>query len=156
MENLQTQSEALHSKTRTDISSARTEVAAAHDKLGVNITTVAQNQEASGKRIEGQLEEARTTAAQRDFLASLAFLDMSSRYEKIGPTAPETFEWIFEEEQPFPESSDALGDDVRNDELPGKFRRWLISNESIFWISGKPGSGKSSLMYFIENDRRLE
>lgn len=154
VENLRTESEALHSTTRTDISSARKEFAAAHGELGVKLTTVAQNQEASGRQIEGQLEEARTTAAQRDFLASLAFPDMSSRYEKIGPAAPGTFGWIFEEER-LP-ADDASDEDGRKQELRGKFRRWLINDESVFWISGKPGSGKSSLMHFIENDERLE
>lgn len=170
VEDLRTESDALHSNTRTDIASAKTEIAAAHGKLGVKLTTVAQNQEDSGKRIEGKFEEARATARQRDFLASLAFPDMSRRYEKIGPAATGTFNWIFEEVHASSEgmldvssgatssdmSDESFDDNSHTADLRGSFRQWLISNESVFWISGKPGSGKSCLMHFIENEERLE
>lgn len=32
--------------------------------------------------------------------------------------------------------------------------RWLKNDESIFWVNGKAGSGKSSLMSFVSNDER--
>jgi hypothetical protein len=38
--------------------------------------------------------------------------------------------------------------------MRGKFARWLRSNEPLFWISGKAGSGKSSLMSLIKDDSR--
>ncbi|KAI9710418.1 MAG: hypothetical protein M1812_007454 [Candelaria pacifica] len=32
------------------------------------------------------------------------------------------------------------------------FKQWLASNETFFWISGKPGSGKSTLMAHLRED----
>jgi hypothetical protein len=38
--------------------------------------------------------------------------------------------------------------------MRGVFARWLGGNETLFWISGKAGSGKSSLMSLIQGDKR--
>ncbi|KAK0742483.1 hypothetical protein B0T21DRAFT_131524 [Apiosordaria backusii] len=45
---------------------------------------------------------------------------------------------------------------LRN-EASGRFKRWLRSpNEPIFWISGKAGSGKSTLMKFLATHRQTK
>lgn len=150
VQEMHTESETSHSLTHKEISLARTDTISAHHALDAKLTTTALNQEASGKQIEGRLEEARITAVQKDFLDSLAFPDMTSRHQSISPPATGTFEWIF--------SDETLSDDENNSvksELRGKFRRWLIGNKKVFWISGKPGSGKSSLVSFIENHSLL-
>ncbi|RYC90544.1 hypothetical protein BFJ63_vAg6606 [Fusarium oxysporum f. sp. narcissi] len=36
----------------------------------------------------------------------------------------------------------------------GNFKTWLTSDQLIYWISGKPGSGKSTLMKFLLSDSR--
>ncbi|EXM17644.1 hypothetical protein FOTG_14177 [Fusarium oxysporum f. sp. vasinfectum 25433] len=36
----------------------------------------------------------------------------------------------------------------------GNFKTWLTSDQLIYWISGKPGSGKSTLMKFLLSDPR--
>src|SRR5690606_33902096 len=36
----------------------------------------------------------------------------------------------------------------------GKFLQWLQGDQELFWISGKAGSGKSTLMNFLIRDRR--
>ncbi|KAI0097786.1 hypothetical protein F4776DRAFT_658498 [Hypoxylon sp. NC0597] len=51
--------------------------------------------------------------------------------EKFG----HTFDWIYDKPEP-------------------GFVRWLRSGNPLFWINGKPGSGKSTLMKFIFKDRR--
>ncbi|ETS75351.1 hypothetical protein PFICI_12295 [Pestalotiopsis fici W106-1] len=61
--------------------------------------------------------------------------ELSERHEAIEARAMHTFEWIFE-----------------NDEL--EFTKWLRSGDKLYWIQGKPGSGKSTLMKFIYNDPR--
>ena len=52
----------------------------------------------------------------------------------------ESFQWIWNTEGPEP-----------------GFVDWLRSDDRVFWIQGKPGSGKSTLMkYLIENQRTKE
>ena len=63
-------------------------------------------------------------------LDSLKFQQMNFRHSKIQESHPQTFEWAFS----------------------NNFSTWLRSSERLFWISGKPGSGKSTLMkYLVEN-----
>ena len=50
----------------------------------------------------------------------------------------------------YQEISDDEVDEI--DQLWNSFSSWLQSNDNIFWIRGKPGSGKSTLMKFIIND----
>lgn len=96
-----------------------------------------------------QLEKARITTDQKDFLRKLSFPGMSQRHESIEPPAIGTYEWIFADDS----SSD---DSSLQQEFGGKFMQWLSSDEKVFWISGKAGSGKSSLMAFIESHRSFE
>ncbi|KAI9745361.1 MAG: hypothetical protein M1835_002615 [Candelina submexicana] len=35
------------------------------------------------------------------------------------------------------------------------FEQWLLNNEALFWISGKPASGKSTLMAHISRDDKV-
>ncbi|KAI1418315.1 hypothetical protein F5Y13DRAFT_176432 [Hypoxylon sp. FL1857] len=46
-----------------------------------------------------------------------------------------TFDWVYDKPEP-------------------GFTQWLRSGHPLFWINGKPGSGKSTLMKFIFEDRR--
>jgi hypothetical protein len=52
----------------------------------------------------------------------------------------ETFQWIFS----VPESKLS----------PVRFAHWLRQGDGIFWISGRPGSGKSTLMKYIYRQSR--
>ncbi|TLD30653.1 hypothetical protein PspLS_01809 [Pyricularia sp. CBS 133598] len=55
-------------------------------------------------------------------------LDSDTAYEEDSPACP-SFEW-------------------------DSFSDWLRSNEIVYWISGKPGSGKSTLIKYILRDTR--
>ncbi|KAI1879125.1 hypothetical protein JX265_003302 [Neoarthrinium moseri] len=68
-------------------------------------------------------------------VSSLDVPELHRRFEDIEARSKHTFEWIYE-----------------NDEL--EFSSWLRSGKGIYWISGKPGSGKSTLMKFIFDDPR--
>ncbi|PNP80337.1 hypothetical protein FNYG_05936 [Fusarium nygamai] len=105
-------------------------------------------------------------------LSSLLFPKMNSRKNGISNNHPGTFDWIFnrhnmegsnrgpssEFDQPgddgqiseFIHSSDVDGCRCPENE-PGFdcFPGWLESNSKLFWVSGKPASGKSSLMKFL-------
>jgi hypothetical protein len=72
---------------------------------------------------------------QEKVLDALWFRTMTAREEEIGPAHPRTLDWTL---QP-PEVNDHLG---QWDDLPS----WLRSGRGIYWVYGKAGSGKSTLM----------
>ena len=74
-------------------------------------------------------------------LASLHFPEIHSRQEEVAGAHQETFQWIFDD------SSEAV--------RPwANFVHWLKTESDIYWISGKAGSGKSTLMNYIWQDER--
>ncbi|KAJ8119202.1 hypothetical protein ONZ43_g3805 [Nemania bipapillata] len=71
---------------------------------------------------------------------SLTFTGFNHREEAIPHAHQKTCEWIFSE----PRVSTSDG------ECWSSFNEWLLSSEQeIYWITGKIGSGKSTLMKFI-------
>ncbi|KAE8453239.1 hypothetical protein EG329_011306 [Mollisiaceae sp. DMI_Dod_QoI] len=76
-------------------------------------------------------------------LESLHFDSIDDRQVAIRPPHTNTFSWIFQDGSvAVPES----GSKVR-------FGDWLKSESNLFWISGKPGSGKSTLMKYLYSHR---
>lgn len=67
-----------------------------------------------------------------DLLDSLDFTERSQRYKRITDAHASTFAWTFERPE--------LG-----------LVSWLRKGTGIYWIQGKPGSGKSTLMKFLHN-----
>lgn len=69
-------------------------------------------------------------------LQQLHFPKLSIREQRIPVAHQATFQWVFQ-----PPSSD---------QKPWTdFGEWLKSESSLYWITGKPGAGKSTLMKFI-------
>ena len=56
------------------------------------------------------------------------FAEIDDRREQVQDAHRETFRWIFQ-----------------SDHETG-FAKWLPSGDGIFWIHGKPASGKSTLI----------
>ena len=79
----------------------------------------------------------------RKIVQGLQFKDIMARETQIQDPFPETFKWLFAEKtRVYGESTPAeMGD----------FKAWLESqvNDTPFWITGKPASGKSTLMKYI-------
>ena len=75
------------------------------------------------------------------FLESLWFPEILSREETIANAHSKTFQWIF----------DKSDHSVRPWD---NFIDWLEGGKDTYWISGKAGSGKSTLMNFISQDER--
>ncbi|KAF5714994.1 P-loop containing protein [Fusarium mundagurra] len=81
----------------------------------------------------------------RRLIKSIEFQDMDGREIRITKASKETFKWIYES--------------PTTDVLPwASFRAFLQREESgMYWITGKPGSGKSTLMkYLMKNDRTYD
>jgi len=66
------------------------------------------------------------------------FAEIDDRREQVQEAHRETFRWIFQ-----------------SDHETG-FATWLSAEDGIFWIHGKPASGKSTLMKYITQEKRLK
>ncbi|KAH7395861.1 hypothetical protein BKA64DRAFT_71611 [Cadophora sp. MPI-SDFR-AT-0126] len=77
-------------------------------------------------------------------IESLHFPTRTVRHETIPEAHKRTFEWIFR-------------DPVIDGKPWSNFVDWLKSGDGIYWINGKAGSGKSTLMKFIvDHDQTSE
>ncbi|KAK5032803.1 hypothetical protein LTS07_004213 [Exophiala sideris] len=66
---------------------------------------------------------------------------ITDRVEEISPAYERTFQWIFQ-------------DPKENDKPWSNFLEWLQYGSGCYWINGKAGSGKSTLMKYILHDIR--
>ncbi|KIW42143.1 hypothetical protein, variant [Exophiala oligosperma] len=84
-------------------------------------------------------------SAWRKLLDALAYSEMNERrnmIEKRVRDFGETYTWIFK-------CPACVHHSPHDACMPSNFVQWLYGSTKIFWISGKPGSGKSQLMDFI-------
>lgn len=81
------------------------------------------------------VNQAKSTRKVHGFLKILHFKQIKERQFEVKTAHAKTFEWIF-----------------KNESL--NFMQWLRSPYDIFWIGGKAGSGKSTFMKFLCEDRR--
>ncbi|GAB7324278.1 hypothetical protein MBLNU13_g08249t1 [Cladosporium sp. NU13] len=145
----------MHESTQDQISDAQKSSAAAHEITHKALTNLNNTSRASkraildvGAQVQGRIDHLQITHTQRAFLQSLEHPDMFSRHRQIHAPATGTFEWLFME------GSSRNDQSPRSIELQGRFSKWLRSSQPVFWINGKAGSGKSSLMAFIESHER--
>ncbi|KAH8803347.1 small s protein, partial [Xylogone sp. PMI_703] len=89
-------------------------------------------------------EEIRLLVIENSILGSLSFPTLTDRQESVEAAYQQTFEWIYEE-------ADTSTKPWSN------FVDWLRYGSGIYWVNGKAGSGKSTLMkYIYENNRTKE
>lgn len=82
----------------------------------------------------------------KNLAESLHFPEMNERKNAVEIQSPSTFQWIFESNIPH--------DGLKRNRHPSEgewdsFEDWLVSDQPIYWISGKPGAGNSTLMKFL-------
>lgn len=75
-------------------------------------------------------------------LSKLYFHRQDDRFEDIAEAHQKTFTWVFENQQPSRNRSE--------------FLKWLQQDSGTYWISGKAGSGKSTLMKYLAQNPRLK
>ncbi|KAK4450306.1 hypothetical protein QBC34DRAFT_461750 [Podospora aff. communis PSN243] len=85
-------------------------------------------------------EEAQARQSQLRIVQSLTDPVMKMRENTIPEAYAETYRWML---QP---SHSSEYSDVR-------FYEWLTDGRGVFWIAGKPGCGKSTLMKFLHSDQ---
>ena len=115
------------------------EISKSRDELAEGITMQAKETRDGVSQNLNNLHLATVTEARRDkLLQSLKYSDMNQRKNMVKESFADTFKWIF--------SSDLMAWD--------SFTKWLRSDENLYWISGKPGSGKSTLVKFITGEEK--
>lgn len=153
------------------------EISQATVEVGANVTILA-------RRTYDKADQDRNQARYDRLLKSLKYATMNERRNQIHHPHTETFQWIFGDaptsgDAPTYEDSlvyDMEGDFIADASIPegqldrfgrdcqeickaaAGFIEWARDPSSqLFWISGKPGSGKSTLMKFLaESPRTLE
>ena len=101
------------------------------------------------KAFEKQAHAEAESLAHQQLLESLFFPEIVSRQDQISDAFQGTYQWIFD-----PPSSKRARN-VRWSNFHHWLKssdNWLKSSDGIYWISGKPGSGKSTLMKYIVNE----
>ena len=117
-------------------------------------------------KLSASAREEAEVLVKNHILEKLRFGELEDRTERIPKPHRKTFDWIFQgseasEGQPTHIESrsnpTATGDSSKDPKKQGQwsnFVSWLRSNSSLYWITGKAGSGKSTLMKFLQGDHR--
>ncbi|KAL8808792.1 MAG: hypothetical protein Q9200_004023 [Gallowayella weberi] len=80
---------------------------------------------------------------QKCFFDSLYFPEIHSHEEQISDAFEGTCKWIFHSE-----------DETPRYQPWADFRNWLEKGTGAYWVSGKPGAGKSTLMKYVYEEKR--
>lgn len=89
----------------------------------------------AASRLQKILPIASEFVSQSRFLESLYFESLDARHANITVAHERTFAWILEQEQG----------------KASNFVDWMTSQQGVYWISGKPGSGKSTLIKYLSD-----
>ncbi|RDW79842.1 hypothetical protein BP6252_04480 [Coleophoma cylindrospora] len=119
-----------HDKTRAYVVDAIQVLATTEEEFG----SIVQREHA--EKIHNN-EERFMAMAQEKILAELSFETMQDRQEEVVEAHKHTFDWIFKPES---ECAQRRWDN---------FSEWLKYGNGTYWINGKAGSGKSTLMRHI-------
>ena len=95
-----------------------------------------EDMEELSNNISSLANEVRLSASDQMLLNSLRFDYMAQRQAAVDTAHKKTFGWVLD-----PSS-------------PGKFDDWLRFQDGIYWVMGKAGSGKSTLMKFLLNHKK--
>ncbi|TGO49410.1 hypothetical protein BOTNAR_0432g00010 [Botryotinia narcissicola] len=109
-----------------------------NENLILSRQLVEQNRQAGAELVKRDSRQ-RARRAQKfkiAILESLRFSDMNHRQDMIASPYQNSFQWIFR-------------DSTVHQKPWSNFATWLSEGSGIYWIRGKPASGKSTLMRFI-------
>ena len=132
---------------------------------GAQAAPLSEEAKVNIRRLRGIQEEALDVLAEKRILNSLAFDEMHHRVGQITEAYPGTFSWFFSDkptqnetgfESP-PSSIKPTGSiSEAKPDARSRFTNWLSSGTGIFHISGRMGSGKSTLMKYLSGHSRTK
>ncbi|KAK8004101.1 transcription factor SEF1 [Apiospora arundinis] len=91
-------------------------------------------------KVSAYREEAKVTTWNQKLVESLYFPRFQLRHDSISMAHATTYEWILSDTEP-------------GEEEPRKLVEWLRTRNGTYFIHGKAGSGKSTLMKFLWHHR---
>lgn len=94
--------------------------------------------------LPSMLAESRDVNRVQTILHSIRYSTIHSRRAAIPKSFADTYEWIFSPDEIL----------YREKGIRVGFPQWLRAGNGVFWISGKAGSGKSTLMKFLSSHSR--
>ena len=117
-------------------------------------STVTRKWQTKNRDVVREVSEALSNIALQDgkrqlyefILNNLFFPQLPERHARIAQAHAATFEWILNENQSCQHAQYS------------NFVQWLLDsgNNGLYWITGKPGSGKSTLMRYLYDDHRTK
>ncbi|KAL8875550.1 MAG: hypothetical protein Q9198_006109, partial [Flavoplaca austrocitrina] len=111
--------------------------------VNAHITRTMQGLSLSQEEKVKNLEKQQQTQRRCDqFVSSFWFSEMHARMNDVEEPHADTFHWIFED------------DDTTRPW--NSFSHWLREGTDVYWINGKAGSGKSTLVKFLIEDPRTK
>jgi predicted kinase len=95
-------------------------------------------------------QQGKEYSMEQRILNALYFQSISYRHDSISKEHSQTFQWIFEKQEANSKKQKAKSEIPRPSV---NFAEWLATpNSTLYWVSGKPGSGKSTLMKYLANE----
>lgn len=116
---------------------------------GIKISSLNDEAQIQLRGLLDTLRMATDATKQVHIRKSLAFPEMRGRFDAVSKAHEDTFRWLVD--------GSRSGKPTGTSDAHELFSDWLLNGDGIFHISGKLGSGKSTLMRFLaENDITLQ
>lgn len=80
--------------------------------------------------LQSFLDDVKHTDLQQSIIDSLYCFEIGTRESALSATHPATFQWIFNRDR-------------------ANLLEWLENGDGVYWVAGKAGSGKSTLMKYV-------
>ncbi|KAH9886512.1 hypothetical protein F4778DRAFT_469080 [Xylariomycetidae sp. FL2044] len=124
---------ARHQETRRAISKAINDALDNRGLTSLDINTLGRPTVLEEAAVDWS---ARLLKGEKELLDSLKYMVMLDREEDISDAERGTFDFVFDEPELGPDESPSWD----------SFQRWLCGTDLLYWLTGKAGSGKSTLM----------
>lgn len=126
-------------------------------RRGAELTSIGPESRRQFQDLFGFTHHVQTRIAQRKILNLIAFPEMRNRVDTVPEAHKATFKWIFKDKDSASEDHMDQVDlfDKETREKVDKFVEWLSLGTGVYHISGKLGSGKSTLMKYLASHNRV-
>ncbi|KAM3541022.1 hypothetical protein ARSEF1564_006062 [Beauveria bassiana] len=138
MTSLMDQNRKLEMSRAEELAKLKSEIIAASDSLQPLLAKSSSERDTRemGEKLLYWVEQAADIKREQAIIQSLRFDGMLHRREEIPTAHTNTFQWAFAPHL--------------------HFQEWLERDDGVYWVSGDPGSGKSTLMKHLSSHRTTQ